>query len=75
MPEKIEIKTPAIPPVEQPTGPASGLTKREWFAGQALSGLLGRRSGDLGSAEFREAVAHRAVAMADLMMRALAEPQ
>lgn len=37
-----EIKTggPAFPPHHNPTTHPSGMTLRDWFAGQAMSGML-----------------------------------
>ena len=61
--------TPAFPHV-QPRDPAfehmvSGLTKRQWYAGMALQGLLsGSPDSDCGPAGY----AHDAFALADAMI-------
>lgn len=45
-----------------------GLTKRDWFAGQALAGLMASRSGQIGMRLVPEAMARECYAVADAML-------
>ncbi|MDX1117060.1 hypothetical protein GOL29_03290 [Sinorhizobium medicae] len=69
MSDKIEDGGSAFP-VQSSTWDYKGLTVRDWFAGQALAGLLASGMTYGGSSTNRGAVANDAYAHADAMLAA-----
>jgi len=59
---------PAAPVALNPYQTATGLTKREWFTGMALQGILANEAGTL---DAREYAAGSAVAYADRVIEQL----
>jgi len=57
-----------------PTDIDDGLTKREWFAGMALQGIIAACGNSDGAVSYKEnAVAANAISLADALLKQLAE--
>ncbi|MDX3926776.1 MAG: hypothetical protein QHC90_13355 [Shinella sp.] len=82
MSDKIHDGGPAFPPAYEPDpndytkAVYRGLTKRDWFAGQALAGLMAHSFDDGGDFLHEcgpDAAAYQSYRMADAMLRARTE--